>query len=603
MNEEEELELAKAELELASAAPVQAAAVGDSVAAISPGQEQLNKANGRLAPFVNPDLSPQGKAGTAVRAFGQGASFSQMPNLRGLTDAMGAAVNRYPQLTPIAAALNPVGMAGRGISQLASGFNDEESEADSQLGFMDLLKSKFRAGQRETNAENYASEAAHPYLYKGAEIAGNIASSAALPTGALGKAIGEPMAAGIIQGGLSRAGSSQYSPTQGEVGPYLKDIAGAGAMGGLVSGGLSMGARGLGKAAGAGLEAMSRSNALKSIGLYSGISNLGKRLGYETAEDLGELGAKARDSGMIKPFGTSSDVAASVEAELPKLGAQQAEVFRMVGLDAAEKGIPFDNLGMAGKMTEATVPSFGHNELSKRAAKMAEGYADDAAKLGADNIAESFPRANQFRQQLGSDIPWNAPAFGANSDLEIEMAKKAYGAAGDDIVSQVGKVGGDKMGAELAAVNKRIALMKDIQRLSQNDALKEFGRKGKGLSGVLGIVGGVAGMKGGMDPAMSLALGYGLNKAAQTLQSRGPSALTHLQHGVGEYLGKSTGDLPAFIGRTALANRDGEYAPPKRSEISNRTKSLLSPEAEAALAKPKDEREEESIELFLSQSP
>lgn len=333
---------------------------------------------------------------------------------------------------------------------------------------------------------------------------------------------------GVLQAG----GESDFDPASTVAGGAL--AAGAGRLTeGVVSG--------LGRAAAPMLEKMSRSNALKSMGLYAGIANLGKRLGYESADEIGDFAAAVRDNGdIIKPFGTSEGVAERVSEKLPQLGQRQGAIISQADADAIAKGAPFDFGGAAQEMEAAIKPRFGGNPLSDAASGPAMTQIE--ATRATQPLNASFSRANELKQHLYGDIPWNAPNMGQSTSLPVDMQRDAYGALRKKLISEVGRVSGPEAGAQLTDVNREIALLKDVQHLSTNDSMRALGRRGSLTSGMAGLGGMGLATAGGAGTPEAMAIGALTSYGVDAARSRLPSALTYGQKALGQWAGGVTGE-------------------------------------------------------------
>lgn len=338
--------------------------------------------------------------------------------------------------------------------------------------------------------------------------------------------------AGGYTGALQAGGETDFNPESTLAGGVLS--AGAGR---LTEGAIS----GLGRAAAPMLEKMSRSNALKSMGLYAGIANLGKRLGYESADEIGDFAAAVRDNGdIIKPFGTSEGVAERVAEKLPQLGQRQGAIISQADADALAKGAPFDFSSAAQEMETAIKPRFGGNPLSEAASGPAMTQIE--ATRATQPMNASFSRANELKQHLYGDIPWNAPNFGQSTSLPVDMQRDAYGALRKKLISEVGRVSGPEAGAQLSDVNREIALLKDVQHLSTNDSMRALGRRGSLTSGMAGLGGMGLATAGGAGTPEAMAIGALTSYGVDAARSRLPSALTYGQKALGQWAGGLTGE-------------------------------------------------------------
>lgn len=518
-------------------------------------------------------FSPESKSGTALRGFGQGASYGFGDELAGV---VGEGIKR--QATNVLEVAKTAPMRAL-LRRLVPGLKDLPDaaidavvdEAGDQAAFTVLGARERSAGgpglpgagyelsRDQARQENARSEAANPGTYLAANVAGGIMAPG--PKGGpmkIGGATLRPWAGraltGAGVGAVTGLGASE-GETAGDVAADTALSAGFGGVAAPVFGAVTDKAGG---ALARWLEARSRQNALKAIGLTPGINDKARQLGIESADDLLALGAKARDEGgLIKPFGSPAGVAQRVEGmledatsakssaidELQKMAEQQGRGFKM-GPDGPVFS-EFDFNQLATRADDALRPPQGWDPLSRELSGKA------MTLLGKASAAEGgFPMAEQVRRQAGKSINWKAPAFGQALPEEIASQRKAYGLIADEIAQQAKDVEAkhllaqgltphpEDLGAsnQVAAMNKRISTLMDINSLANANATREVAKSPVTLPSLMAALGVGGTMAAGGHTLGALATAATLAGAGSFARNRLPSALTHAQHATAKAL-------------------------------------------------------------------
>lgn len=537
-------------------------------------------------------FSPKSISGTALRGFGQGASYGFGDELAGVVQE---GVKRQ------GAAFLDVLKTGPGralVRRLAPGLKDQPDVAidavldhsidqaaeqvlgakPREAGGAGVEGAGYELGRDQARRDNAEAQDANPGTYFASNVVGNMMAPG--PKGGpvtIGSAVLKPWAGraltGAAVGGANALGTSE-GKTAGDVAADVGIGAGFGGVAAPVIGAVTDKAGG---ALARWLEQRSRQNALKAIGLAPGITDKARQLGIDNADDLLSLGAKARDeAGLIKPFGTPAGVAQRAEGmledaagakssaieELQKMAEQQGRGFSMT--PSGPKFSEFDFNKLATKADDVLRPAQGWDPLSRQSA----GKAMDL--LGtASSASGGFPMAEQVRRAAGKRIPWKAPAFGQALPEEVAMMRKAYGGIADEIAEQAKDVEAkhliaqgrvphpEDLGAsnQVAAMNKRIATLLDINTLANANSTREVAKGGLSLPGMLAGVAAGGGLMAGGNTLGGLAAGAGLAGLGSLARTRLPSAMTFAQHGAARALPGAAAAAEMPLIRTATGDR------------------------------------------------
>lgn len=451
-------------------------------------------------------MSPKSKSGTALRAFGQGASFGTSDEVGGLA---GGVVGLGGSLVAKAARTDLGRAALRKAFPEAQSLPDEafdrmitdalQQGGEAVLGDKKSInpdhplagaKSGYLSERETARDENASAKSAHPYIYNGTEFVGSMAVPVPGMSGAVKglklTKLGQRAAQGVVLGGANAAGHSSAelvddTDTNDSGGKdFVKEVAlGAGA-GGVI--GPALGAAG-DKFSGW-LKRKAEENALKAIGVRAGISDsLGKR-GYETAEEARSLGRAALDTDVIPVVGKASDVARNAAARQEVSGAliddalTQSANARVKGDGFVMPDRPikpdFDAMGMRaalnaseGNMLPTAVREGG------RARRMVE----DIAKLGEDPTANVLD-ANKMKSQMYDGIKW-----GTDTKLATKLQRQAVRGVKEGVEQHVEETAGPEVADQLRAANARYGQLADIKDLAREEATRQLGRQGATLAG------------------------------------------------------------------------------------------------------------------------
>lgn len=550
-----------AELELTEeqAALLNRALAGEQVDLSDEEAQMLNTAMGHPAtPKAAGELDwfhPKSISGSALRGFAQGASYGFGDELNGLLidGVAGLSKGGLKALqTPPGRALARSWMGDR-----AKALPDSAIDAVLEQAYNESLRvatgvkpgqgTPYQQGRDMARKEDAQSEAENPGTYLSSSIAGSIAAPG--PKGGkmtIGGATLKPWVGRALVG----AGLGSVTGAGMSEGPTVKDVARDAVHGGefgavaapVIGAALDTTGGWLAKF----LEERSRANALKAIGLAPGITDKARSLGIESADDLLALGAKARDEGgLITPFGTPAGVAQRAEGLLDEATSAKGSAIEELQKMAEAQGRQFDFNALANRADDALRPKEGWDPLSRESSKRAMEL------LGKASAAEGgFPMAEQVRNSAGKRIPWKAPAFGQVLPEEVAQMRRAYGAIADEIAQQAQDVeakhllaqgmvpGPEDLGAsnQVAAMNKRISTLLDINTLANASSTREVAKSPLGLQGLLASLGIGGSLAASGNPLSGVVAGTALAGANSLLNNRLPSALTFAQHGAAQAL-------------------------------------------------------------------
>ena len=507
-------------------------------------------------PVTEPEaFSPKSKSGTALRGFGQGASYGFGDEAAGAAASTGGGMFKA-----IAGAMfkNPVGRAL--LRKLENGEDAPDAEVDAavddaiaEVRYLAqgtnpaAVATPYEQARNQARSENAASQKANPGTYFAANVAGGLAAPG--PKGGpvtLGGAVLKPWAGRALTG-AAMGGASGLGMSEGETaGDVAVDTALGAGIGGVAAPLIGAVTDKAGGGVARWLEERSRVNALKAIGLAPGITDKARQLGIDNADDLLALGAKARDeSGLIRPFGSPAGVAQRAAGMLDDASNAKSSAIQELEQMAKQQGRSFDFNKLATRADDSLRPAEGWDPLSRESAGKA------MALLGTASSAQGgFPMAEQVRRAAGKRIPWKAAAFGQALPEEIAMMRKGYGAIADEIADQARDVEAksliaqgltphpEDLGAsnQVAAMNKRISTLLDINTLANANSTREVAKSGFSLPGMMGALGVGGSMAAGGHTLGGLAAGAAITGASSLARNRLPSAMTFAQHGAAQGL-------------------------------------------------------------------
>ena len=504
------------------------------------------------APSEPAAFSPRSTSGTVLRGMAQGSSFGFGDELEGLVKFGSVSLAKVP----IAMMKNPLGR--RVVRGLMKGKLDGVSDAGVDA-FLDRLhaegakealgvdpmaeRSVYQQARDEVRRELKQSSEANPKTYLGANLVGALLVPGPKGLKKVGGAVVRPWVTRATAGALGGAAAGAGMSEEEGAGGVVKDALISGGICGVAAPVLGGGHDWAGKKLAPLLERFSRNQALKAIGLSSGITDKARTLGYEGIEDLEALGARARDEGLIPALSKPETVAKRAASALDEsVSAKLAAVDEIEAMAQAQgRGFDFDALATA---SDKLKPKQGWDPLSYETAKKAMDM------LGKASAAEGgFPMAEQVRQAAGKSINWKAPSFGVGTPAEVAAQRKAYGVIADEIAQQAQDVEArallsqgrvptpDDLGAsnQIAAMNKRIASLMDINALASAEATRDASRGTIGMKDWLaaGVLGGGAASGHTLEGIIGgglLALG------SRAARDRGPSLMTHVAHAGAEAL-------------------------------------------------------------------
>ena len=429
----------------------------------------------------------------------------------------------------------------RGAGHLAEGVVDEASKPEFQLrnnpatmvpasiyqhitnpkGEGEMARARFNAmslGAMEKGAEklsddpeqvkrDYATAAVkHPIE--------SIEGGAVLPAGAGISGVKGVVARPVIQGGYN-ALSNYFAGKDPKQGFGMGVLGGAGAE--LLSAPL--------RASGP-LSHAAEENAWRAAQGVPGISDVAKRMGYKTSEDIQGAGRKFLDKGLIPVGGRSADIA------------NRGRKLMSVADNAADATLTKAELS---KRPFDYAQALGDSEASMRSPKLSAAGEDasGAGKKFLDQVARqdsltpgSYLGARKLKSDAYRGVNWDD-----ESPLGAELHRKATLGLRDSIEDQVGKATSPAEAKAMHEANQDFGVGADAAALGDRGARRQAGHQLNvgGLLTRLGIVGGAA----THDPKMGA--GAGLAVLAEYLtKHRQASALARgedLASRVGAYGG------------------------------------------------------------------
>lgn len=545
-------------------------------------------------------------SGTALRGFGQGASFGFSDELAGgvkgavagLARSGAHAAHTGPGRAAIRAYLGKPNLSDAETDLLIEQAMDQTSQQ--VLGMPGLpvdpdqaLEAGYRSGRDESRLENVQARQANPWTFAGAQLAGAIAAPGPkfAKAGTPGR-LASIAKTGSAMGGANALGQSESDLTRMENDPQaIMDTVGETAfgagMGGIAAPIAAIGA----DKAGRYLTRAQADNALKALGLRAGISDQLQKRGYETADNARELGKAALDMELIRPFRTASDVAeragfakqvqgARIEgaladadaAGLARQNAANTQFVSSLGKGPAPVDPPpiFDSQRAAWRSVEEVMGPDGLSPTAIREGGRAKRLVEDVIAL--PKVQEStFANANKLKSDMYSGIN-----YATDPALKTTLERRAASGLRKSIEEQMGETAGPDAVDELRAANRAYGFLADIEPLAQEESTRQLARQvpwSKSIQQALIAGGGGAAMGGmaggGATGATGGAVGFLAPLVGNAMQSRIPSTLA-----VGQRA------LAPRIGPLMMGAQRGAIQPPLRPSV--------------------DEEEETAIKAFLS---
>jgi hypothetical protein len=253
------------------------------------------------------------------------------------------------------------------------------------------------------------------------------------------------------------------------------------------------------------LQKLSQENALKAVGARAGISDVVGQAGIETADEARQLGQRAIDMDLVRPFSSAADVTEGVGFKLRDTGArienvlgdadrvagEQADAARKLFLERQAKQM--EQLAASGikgrpNAPPPAPPAFDTERASWRAVEEVMGpdgltteamsKVRPAARIVDRIVAQgevdpSFRAANKLKSDIYGGINYSV-----DPGLSTKMQRSTARGLKSSIEEQVEERLGAEAADELRAANQRYGTLKTIQGLSSEEARRQLGRAG-----------------------------------------------------------------------------------------------------------------------------
>jgi hypothetical protein len=385
-----------------------------------------------------------------------------------------------------------------------------------------------RAAFNALSLGGMAKLSGHPEDYrKAAEDypAESIAGGSMLPGGAEIQGLKGVLARPAIQSGYGALGAyfSGGDPKSGAV------------MGGL-TGGVAEGVGAPARAAGP-LKKAAEENAWKAAQGVPGISDVAKRMGYKTEQDIRDAGRKFLDKGLVRAGDTSGDIADRAR----KLEAQADNAADSILTKAELSGRKFDY-----------ADALGDAEKSMRSPKLSAAGEDNSgpAKRFLDQIARqdaitpgSYLGARKLKSDAYRSVNWDDEA-----PLSAELHRKSTLGLRDNLEKQVGQATSPADAKAMHDANQDFSIAADAEALGDRGARRQAGHQlnVSGLLGRLGIVGAASAHnpKEGMGAGLAVLADYLTKHRQASALARGEDLASKLGARMG-VLQKAGQALPA----------------------------------------------------------
>lgn len=450
-----ELELAKAKAAARQRQQAAAAPPVPAPAAPTEPQSALGAVARSVGSALTPDFTPEGRAGTVTRGFGQGASLGFADELRGLTGAAQEAMSRGVSLP-----LPPIVTAAAAPAVLSAAL--QGGDARRSLGefadkpFIEAVIARYRADRDLARRETARAEATNPKLALASELGGALT----VPVPALGRGakVIQSAKTGAALGGATALGGTEADLTRGEFGQAARDVAmgvGAGGALGAVVPPLTAAA---GRVLRPVLDRFANRQAVKAVLPNATLSNpLRDKLRVKTDADVQELGQEIRQSGILGSVIPRSAVAAKEanEAALAEAGAAIGE--RLQQADDAVAA------GMASGQPTWNRPDVGavrgaFDEAVQQASQRTGTAAMAAPEVLAKGEAFIQPNVSSWRRVWDTKATMGDQAFSREAtslNEKIGMLQQGQQGAAREIERQLEQqIGPDEMAALKAAMQR-----------------------------------------------------------------------------------------------------------------------------------------------------
>ena len=494
------------------------------------------------------------QAGTALRSFGQGASFGFGDELRGLAGAQQELAARGTLGGLAATSLGMLGGAPGAIvtaanaPQLATG-TSQQLASFSKDPLIDALLKRYRSDRDTARREVAVGSKENPKTAIAAELAGGLMA----PGPKIARVGGVPLtktgslvASGAAAGGLYGAGSSNKEMPQDIAADALGSAAGGAIAGPIAAKGGELAARGLGKVA--------TSSGLKALGVKAGISDSLKRRGYQSVAEGEQLARDAEGMGLIRPFRNAEDVARQAAERQEFVAGPQIEDV-MTRADAS--GVPFDFDEAAWKsaenlMTRGRPVPAPLNPQEQKIGSEAIDMVGRVANTTAGDLGQ-FSEANRLKRALQASIN-----YGADAPLSTEMQRGVASGVRGSIEEQVGRALSPEDATQLATANTQWGKLEDVRSIAEEEARRQAQRKFPLMQTLMaGALGSTAGAKGALGGAALGAIG-------SSVAPRVPSTVNYFARGASNRLQQ----LSPNIGQaTAGALRNSALKPEEAEAV------------------------------------
>lgn len=557
----DDLELARARMAMAKAKKAKAGATETAL--------------GAAAEALTPDVSPQGKAGAAMRGYAQGGTMGFADEAQGLQGSFINAVSRFGE--PLLRTGPGRALARRMLGDAGGRLPDEAVDAlvaqaakatRQEVTGGDTAAEGYEATRDAARADDDAAKEARPASFYTGMVGGTLLTGAKVPGLQAAKAkpfatvaqrAGAHALAGLKGGALAGAGFSEAGSPEGVA---LDTAAGAG-MGGAIGGVLGPAMEVAPRVLGPLLRRQAVAQATKAVAPTAGLTDHLRKAGM-TPDEAGEAALRL---GILRPMGTA-------KGALERLEGVREATGRAIG-QTAEAADELVTQGVARSPNLTRVEAVMRNRLK------------DAAQTGAQRqlepaIAERLGEAVTLQGQGAAGTNTYANLWRLKSQLQRALKPQEMSRLGDELYREgVGGITkatygelegalGPEAIAELRAnaarygdaANLRGLLEKAVSRQGQraNIGLLDF-QAGEQLGGALSQTLGPA-AKPLMSGASALVRGRvnstlatGLNAASRAtpaLRSMAPAAVSGGARGVvGQSMGLNEEDERARAGFVA----------------------------------------------------